>query len=375
VGRRIAEAVADRFQLPEEDRKVVVFLVHQHLYLSRAAFHRDASDPELWVQVTRHVGSARVLRMLYVLTAVDIMAVGPGTFNQWKSDILRDLYLSTMSLFGEADVAGDSKARLESIQQQLAEKVPNDPRVTEFLALAPAQYLSETTTEEAAEHLLFWEKRKPCDVDVWTSFNEANRTTTYTVMTDERLTDGIFHKICGGLAAHHLKVLSARIHTLADGVIIDQFTVKDPHSSGPPTPDKVERVASTLRRILNGHLSVSDALWSTRSSMFVPQRTRYVREAPRVVVDNRCSEAFTVIDVFAGDNRGLLYTLAKAIYRLGLSVWYAKIATYADEGVDVFYVLEADGKKVYRDDRVQFIEKYLLRDIERLMNDPRSMGF
>src|SRR5690606_8162664 len=135
-------------------------------------------------------------------------------------------------------------------------------------------------------------------------------------------------------------VLSARIHTLADGTVIDQFTVKDPHSPGTPPDDKVERVAKTVRRILIGELAVSDALWSSRSSLFVPQRTRYVRDEPRVVVDNRCSAKYTVIDVFAGDNRGLLFTLAKAINRLGLSVWYAKIATYADEGVDVFYVLE-----------------------------------
>lgn len=375
VGKRLAQNVAERFHLPDEDRECLVFLVHRHLYLSQMAYHRDTSDPELWVQVSRTVGCARMLRMLYVLTAVDTMAVGPGTFNRWKSDLLNELYLNTIKLFGEADLAEERQLQSEKLRMQIIRQNQQHPRIEEFVASLPGYYLMEYSTEEIATHFSHWASRQRNDVEVWSDYKPETKTVCYTVMTHERVTEGIFHKICGGLAAHHLKVLSARIHTLADGTVIDQFEVQDPHHAGPPLQDRVTRVAQTIRRILHGELSVSDALWSSRSSMFLPKQTRFVRSTPRVVVDSTCSDNFTVIDVFTGDHRGLLYTLAKGIYRLGLSVEYAKIATYADEGVDVFYVKEADGKKVHRADRVAMIENHLLRDIESLNKDPRSMGF
>ena len=95
----------------------------------------------------------------------------------------------------------------------------------------------------------------------------------------------------------------------------------------------------------------------------------------RSVLDNSSSDDSTVLDVFTSDCRGLLYTLTKGINRLGLSVHFAKIATYAEDVVDVFYVREADGRKVHRPDRMQMIQDHLTQDILRLKTDPRSMGF
>jgi [protein-PII] uridylyltransferase len=62
--------------------------------------------------------------------------------------------------------------------------------------------------------------------------------------------------------------------------------------------------------------------------------------------DNNSSSRYTVLDVFARDRSGLLYEIAREIWRLGLSVRMAKIGTHLDQVVDVFYVLDraTDGK-------------------------------
>ena len=75
VGKRLAEDVSDRLQLPDHQRDQLVFLVHKHLMMSNWAFRRDLSDPETLLQFSREVGTPDTLRMLYVLTAADLFLI------------------------------------------------------------------------------------------------------------------------------------------------------------------------------------------------------------------------------------------------------------------------------------------------------------
>ena len=60
------------------------------------------------------------------------------------------------------------------------------------------------------------------------------------------------------------------------------------------------------------------------------------------------SNRYTIFDVFAADRMGLLYTIARSLFQSGLSVAVAKIGTYLDQVVDVFYVTDQAGQKVCR---------------------------
>ena len=53
-----------------------------------------------------------------------------------------------------------------------------------------------------------------------------------------------------------------------------------------------------------------------------------------------------MVEVVASDRPGLLFALADALFRLGLSVAVAKIATEGTRVTDVFYVADARGAKV-----------------------------
>ena len=62
--------------------------------------------------------------------------------------------------------------------------------------------------------------------------------------------------------------------------------------------------------------------------------------------DNSTSDRYTIIDVFALDRSGLLYAVTRTLFELDLSVWRAKIGTYLDQVVDVFYVTDQQGRKM-----------------------------
>ena len=86
----------------------------------------------------------------------------------------------------------------------------------------------------------------------------------------------------------------------------------------------------------------------------------------QVRVDNSTSDRFTILDIFAPDRMGLLYTIARTLFELGLSVSVAKIGTYLDQVVDVFYVTDQSGAKIHDEARLSEIRARLLAAVEEL---------
>ncbi|MFQ5771469.1 MAG: [protein-PII] uridylyltransferase, partial [bacterium] len=75
-------------------------------------------------------------------------------------------------------------------------------------------------------------------------------------------------------------------------------------------------------------------------------KPRGFKQPHRIVVDNKSSSFFTIIEVFTYDFPGLLFSITDALFRCGLNIWVAKIATKIDQVVDVFYVRDLNGQKV-----------------------------
>ena len=84
----------------------------------------------------------------------------------------------------------------------------------------------------------------------------------------------------------------------------------------------------------------------------------------RVLFDNVTSDRATILQVFAPDRLGLLYTAAKKIHDLQLGIVAAKIGTYIDQVVDVFYVTDTQGKKIVDEARLQSACDTLLETLE-----------
>jgi [protein-PII] uridylyltransferase len=90
-----------------------------------------------------------------------------------------------------------------------------------------------------------------------------------------------------------------------------------------------------------------------------------------VSVDDRASPTHTVIEVFAKDRPGLLFSLARAFRDLGLQIALSKINTEGSKVADVFYVTELDGTKVAVGDRSKYVRQALLSCLEDASEDPK----
>ena len=103
--------------------------------------------------------------MLFVLTAADISAVGPGVWNEWKAELTTILYERTMLWLSGKSHLFDEATRLKTIKQQVAalitektvEKRPGNRPTVELATLAkqldqfPPHYLLETPPARIAD--------------------------------------------------------------------------------------------------------------------------------------------------------------------------------------------------------------------------------
>src|SRR4029079_426936 len=92
IGAEIALRLSPRFGLDAAETETVSWLVRHHLLMSSTAFKRDLAYPKTIEDFIHQVQSPERLRLLLILTVVDIRAVGPGVWNEWKRVLLRTLF-------------------------------------------------------------------------------------------------------------------------------------------------------------------------------------------------------------------------------------------------------------------------------------------
>lgn len=364
VGLRIASEVAARLGLDAQESEALKFLVHKHLMMNHLAFRRDTSDDRVVVRFAVEVGSPELLQMLFVHTAADLAAVAPDSWTSWKAEVVTDLYHRAMQhLAGESPASSRAEylqGRRKAVRAALGPEA-DAPWFARQLEALPDAYLSTIEPPQIAADLRLLARLPPGKVHAEGRYQPETQTVQFVVGTREEVAPGIFHKLTGALSGRGLAILSAQIHTLADGWVLDRFWVHDPDYAGQPPPERLDQVNRSLVESL-----LSPAAAPTFRCTWTPGGAQPAPHAAqtRVLIDNTTSAGFTILDIFTLDRRGLLYAITRAIFELGLSVGRAKIGTYLDQVVDVFYVTDAQGRKVEDAQRLHAIRRRLLEVIE-----------
>jgi [protein-PII] uridylyltransferase len=367
VGARIAAEMAQTLCLPLREAQTLEFLVHKHLVMSHLAFRRDLNDEQVVVRFAVEVGSPEALQMLFLVTAADLAAVGPGVLNQWKLELLTELYRRTMRyLAGDTPGSGSGALALAHKRDELRVMV-KDVRQRAWwdkqLETLPGWYLFGGPPERLYPQLDELRQLPHNNAIAWGRFDSDRSAVEYTIGTYEEITPGIFHKLTGALSSKGLQILSASIATLADGLVLDRFYVTDADFSGEPPQGRIDEVCAALVAALRDTTNKPPTfrkLWQTKPKLTAPA----AGVAPTEVrIDNGTSERYTILDIFAHDRMGLLYTITRAVFELGLSVHVAKIATFVDQVLDVFYVTDQAGQKITDEHRLEEIRARLLAAI------------
>ena len=343
IGAEIALRLCPRLGLDPAETEAVSWLVRHHLLLSSTAFKRDLADPKTIEDFVRQVQSPERLRLLLILTVVDIRAVGPAVWNDWKRVLLRTLFEAAEERLRLGHKQHGRTAIVEHRQKELAAQLgwkasaarAHARRLPDsyWLAEPPAWQLANARQVASAEAHIG--EAKP---DVVVEDDPESGATRVSVFTPDR--EALFYRICAGLAAAGANIIDARIHTTRDGMALDNLLVLD--GRGNAYSDRRLR-ARLVKSVESALASPSPPPLPGAQSQ---RRASAFEVAPSVAIADRASSRTTVVEVNARDRPALLAGLAAAIHERGLTVHSAHIATYGERAVDVFYLTRADGKKL-----------------------------
>lgn len=361
LGAEVAMKLCPRLGLEPYETELVAWLVRHHLLMSAMAFKRDLSDFKTIQDFVSQVKSIERLRLLTVLTVVDIRAVGPGVWNSWKRQLLTDLFQAAEEMLLLGHKQRGRKERIAEKKAVLSEAL--DIPKTQFSKLARRltdPYWIAEPDDIIAHNARLMLRAGDDSLAISADAYPERGATLVTIYAADH--PGLFYRIAGGIHVAGGNIIDARIHTTRDGMALDNFLVQDQHSQ----PFAEDTQLTRLKR------AVEDAL-ANRSKLTTKLEARPLAHSragafnivPNATVDNDASNRFTVVEVTAQDRPALLNELAYALFESKVTVHSAHIATYGERAVDTFYITDLLGGKIEAKTRLNNLKKRLVKAAEQ----------
>ena len=362
VGAMVARDLCPRLGLDAAQGEMVEWLVRNHLLMSDTAQRRDIADPRTVRAFADVVRSPERLRLLLVLTACDIRAVGPNVWNNWKAQLLRALYYDTRAaLTGGAERLSRGE-RVDEAKETLRAALKDWPAeaVEAEIARHYAPYWVGLDDDARLAHAHLARDGDPAGVAIRLDPDPSRDATRVLILMADH--PGLFSRMAAAMALARASVVDARTYTTADGMATSAFWIQN-HEGGPYAPAQFDRLRRTIARALSGEIAPRAALAERRRGA---RRRERAFEAPtRIVFDNDASDIYTVIEVETRDRFGLLSDLTGVLAGGGINIFSAVIATYGEQAVDVFYVKDLFGLKIRSAAKQEAIRKRLRAAIDR----------
>ncbi|MBT5107260.1 MAG: [protein-PII] uridylyltransferase [Rhodospirillaceae bacterium] len=367
LGAKMAIKICPRLGFTAEQTDTIAWLVRHHLVMSDTAFKRDLDDPKTIEDFVALVQSPERLRLLLCLTAADIRAVGPGRWNNWKATLLREIYYRSEALMSGGMAVEKIDDRVAYAHETLSARLSDWPQqaIEDHLGRGRPSYWLAYDVDAQRRHadIVRDAEESGSSLAMDARVDPDRAITELTIYSSDH--PGMFHGIAGAIALSGATVVDARINTMTNGMALDTISIQDAEGQAVDNSRNLERLKHRIEEALRGQLRVAAEI-GKRPPM--SKRERLFSVAPRVLIDNKASNTNTVIEVNGRDRAGLLYDVTGALFDLGLQISSAKISTFGEEVVDVFYVKDVFGMKIDHVEKLKQIRESLLD----ALRDPES---
>jgi [protein-PII] uridylyltransferase len=355
LGAQIARRVAPRLGLSHDEVETVEWLVRYHLLMSDMAQKRDIGDPRTVRDFAKAVKTRKRLDLLCVLTVCDIRGVGPGTWNNWKAMLLRQLYRETAAALEGGLESINRENREDEARGALRGWDAKAIAIESKRHYAPYWQGLSTTTHAVFAKLLINLPDNEIRIDLHPD-PDRDATRACFALVDH---PGIFSRLAGALALVGANVVDARTYTSKDGYATAVFWVQDIEGK-PYEVSRLPRLRATIEKTLKGEVIAREAL---KDRDKIKKREREFRFPTHITFDNEGSEIYTIIEVDTRDRPGLLYDLTRTLAANNIYIASAVIATYGAQVVDTFYVKDMFGLKLHQKPRQEALDRKLRQAI------------
>ena len=363
AGERVAKQLCPRLGLTAAETDTIAWLVRQHLLMSETAQSRDINDFKTILDFTAVMQSPERLKLMLILTVVDIRAVGPGVWNGWKGQLLRTLYMESEPVVSGGHSAISRTQRINSahadfkqLANDLDEQKLTGQEIEDYIELQYEPYWLTLDAEAQVSHAQFvmgaQNENKPVAARVQT--DEFTAITEVTIMAPDH--PRLLSLLTGACSALGANISGAQIFTTTQGVALDTLLIQRSLDEA-DEKQRGDKICDLIVDLLHGEQRLSQVL---EPKLGPKAKHEPFHVEPRVVIDNESSNIHTVIELTGLDRVGLLHDLTEALFELNLNIASAHITTYGERAVDVFYVSDFTGDKIERDTQKQSIMEIML---------------
>ncbi len=356
LGADVAMKLCPRFGMSAAETETVAWLVRTHLLMSATAFKRDLSDFKTIIDFAEVVQSPERLRLLLVLTVVDIRAVGPGVWNSWKRQLLSNLFDGAEEVLRLGHKQTGRKERISAKQEVLATSLKWEAARFEALRKRlPESYWIAEPDDILISNAQLVAAAGDKSLAISATVYPARGATLVSVYAADH--PGLFFRLAGAIHLAGGSIIDARIHTTRDGMALDNILIQDPFGQPYDEPSRLKKIEQAIEDALANRHQLNERL----AARPLPRtRAEAFAIAPNVLIDNNASNRYTVIEANARDRPALLNALAYALFQSQTTIHSAHIATYGERAVDTFYVTDLTGDKITAPARLKALEAALL---------------
>jgi [protein-PII] uridylyltransferase len=342
----------------EKDIDSIVFLVKNHLFLINTATRRDIQDETTAIFCARKIKKITLLKMLYILTVADCIATGPKAWNSWTDILLKDLFVRTLKTLKHGEFTTKKRYKLVKSKKRaliaFAKEIDSFEEISSLLKSMSPRYLLYIPAKDIKKHIMLYNKLKDENFEWEISAGKNSDTRVLTFCGKDR--PGLFSMIAGVLTLNGINILDAQIYTWRNGIAFDVFNTT-------PPPDiifekeKWRKAKNDLKKALKGNIDLKKALikkegYDKTGFNSIKQYTNN-----KIKIDNKISSYFTIIEVITYNLPGVLFSITDAIFRCELDIWTAKIASKKDQVMDIFYIREFSGQKLWSEEKIKKVKE------------------
>jgi [protein-PII] uridylyltransferase len=375
LGAQIADPVLERMHIDPEQKKQILFIIKNHLEMTRVWQRFDINDPRTIQAFAEHIGDKDKLRYLYVHTYCDARGTSTDLWNEYKDMLHTQLFEKTLEQLGDQEaLKKQNLTKNVRIKTAIFKKLSDLPReeIETHFNLLPDHYLTRNNVEEIVLHLKMInqllkqvvegdsaEALKP--VVHWQ--NDLNLSmTVVNIVTIDRAK--LFYKLAGAFKLAGFNIISSQALSRKDNITIDTFYVYEPQKGIVPNKTTQQIFNKYLEdTLVHGKDLLDDIIAYTKQtnkpSLLRQPRKLHSLFSPSINFYNEPSLRQTIVEVKTQDRMGILYHLAKTISDHGFDIVFARITTEHGMAVDTFHIKNIEAIKTNETSRLLALRKNL----------------